>query len=424
MRGEAQASEAFANREGKEHRVRKPPVVLTAFIVLASSAFCFAQGGQAGLLSGPYVVGLLTDGGTVCWQTTAPAPGAVRMKAESDANWVEVKEPKPAQFHAVKLSGLSPATVYQVEATSGGRKLGELTFRTAPAKEDTFTFYVYGDTRSHPDAHGQVVAAMMAEAARLKQYTFVVHTGDFAMQESKEFRQATVMADEKVTADEFFAPAAPLLERMPLVPVRGNHELFQDLFSKYFPAPEHPVSSAGGDDYCFDYGSVRLIVLDKYAPRSAMDARMKWMSARLAEDNDRWRLVTIHEPIYSSGEHGSATQTRALLEPLLVAGKVHAVFAGHDHDYERTKPVQGIVHIVTGGGGAPLYDLTKEHTGDWSAKFVKTHNFVTVSVTPEKLTLTAFAPKDGGKDFAVLDSVEIPKVCAWPAAAPAGVVGK
>jgi len=30
------------------------------------------------------------------------------------------------------------------------------------------------------------------------------------------------------------------------------------------------------------------------------------------------------------------------------------VMSGHEHNYERTRPVNGIVYIVTGGGGSPL----------------------------------------------------------------------
>ena len=90
---------------------------------------------------------------------------------------------------------------------------------------------------------------------------------------------------------------------------------------------------------------------------------MKWVADRLAEANDRWKLVVLHEPTYSSGSHGSAKTTRGILEPIMVAGKVHAFLGGHDHDYERTKPIGGIVHFVTGGGGAPLYGLNPNQTG-------------------------------------------------------------
>jgi acid phosphatase type 7 len=396
----------------RPYRVAFIVVVLLVFPVL-----CLAQGIRAELLSGPYVIAPTTDGGTVCWQTTAAVPGAVRVKADANAPWTEIKEPNSVQFHAVRLSGLADGTIHQVEVLSGARKLGELTFRTVPKKADDFTFYAYGDTRTYPAAHREVASAMLAEAQRLKQFTFVVQTGDLAEVKDASGQDRT---DVKATAEQFFAPAEPVLSRMPLVSVRGNHELFTDLFKKYFPAPPRPAASAGGDDYVLDYGSLRLIVLDKYAPKPAFEARMKWLEDRLAEAQDRWRVVTMHEPLYSSGYHGSAAQTRALMEPVLVAGKAHLMLCGHDHDYERTKPIQGIVHIVTGGGGAPLYGLDKDHTGDWSAKFVKTHNFLTVSVTPEKLSVRAFMPKAGSTDFEVFDSVEIPRISDWPHAAKAG----
>ena len=381
--------------------------------VLTTAPGSTAEKAEAELLSGPYVIALTTEGGTICWQTTEDVPGAVRFRAEKAADWTEIGEPKPAQFHAVKLTGLAPGTEHRVEVLSIGAKLAELAFQTAPKQADRFTFFVYGDTRTHADAHGRVAAALLAEATRLRQFTFVVHTGDLAQNGSN--------AEE--TARQFFGPAALLLARLPVVPVRGNHEEGTDLFKKYFPAPDLPRSSDEADDLCFDYGSARIIVLDQYVPARTGDARMKWLAEKLAEAKDRWRVVVFHEPVYSSGAHGPNVTFRELAEPVLVAGKVHLVVAGHDHDYERTKPLQGITHIVSGGGGAPLrgkrWDAGNE---PWSAKFESVHNFLTVTVTPEKLTVTAFKPAEQGESFGLLDSVEIPRDCGWPEESRAGAV--
>ena len=40
---------------------------------------------------------------------------------------------------------------------------------------------------------------------------------------------------------------------------------------------------------------------------------------------------------------------RTLVEPLFVKHRVSAVFAGHEHFYERVKPQNGIVHFTEGG---------------------------------------------------------------------------
>ena len=146
----------------------------------------------------------------------------------------------------------------------------------------------------------------------------------------------------------------------------------------------------------------------------------KWLAARLAEAKDRWRLVAIHEPLYTSGKHGPAMTTRGRIESVLVAGKVHVFLAGHDHDYERMKPIYGITHIVTGGGGAELREQSSvPERSALSAKFETTLHFLTVDVRPDKLTIKAFRPTAKGTAFEVFDTVEIPRDCGWPAALPA-----
>lgn len=47
------------------------------------------------------------------------------------------------------------------------------------------------------------------------------------------------------------------------------------------------------------------------------------------------------------------------LHPLFAKHGVEIVFNGHDHDYERST-VDGILYIVTGGGGAPYPPLLDE----------------------------------------------------------------
>ena len=56
--------------------------------------------------------------------------------------------------------------------------------------------------------------------------------------------------------------------------------------------------------------------------------------------------------------------------------KVDAVFAGHEHHYQR-KTVDGILHVITGGGGAPLYD--REEDGGF-------YHFVRVTVDGDRVS--------------------------------------
>jgi hypothetical protein len=53
--------------------------------------------------------------------------------------------------------------------------------------------------------------------------------------------------------------------------------------------------------------------------------------------------------------------------PLLAAGHTDVLFCGHDHIYERgvgTTPKGKLVYVVTGGGGAPLYNPRCQPTAD------------------------------------------------------------
>lgn len=382
---------------------------LAAAAVLSAAAAAAGEG-ESPLLSGPYVVGLGTEDATVCWQTPRENKGTVRFRAEGKAEWTAAAETEAAAFHAVRLEKLSAGTEYEARVLAGGQELAALAFRTAPEKADRFTFFVYGDTRSNPGAHEQVTTALLAEARRLKEHTFVLNMGDLASYGS----------DEEQTARQFFRPAAEMLRWLPIFPARGNHECGTRLFPRYFPAPPRagpPEKGLTGDNYCFDYGSVRVVVLDQYAAGGEVQAQVKWLSERLAEAKDRWRFVAFHEPVYSNGGHGSNLRWRGAFEGALRAGKVHAVFSGHDHDYERTKPIGGVTYLVSGGGGAPL-DFPRPLRPEWSVKFLPVLHFMTVTVSPEKLAVRVLQPGKEGGETKEIDSVEIPADCGWDAGPP------
>ena len=77
-----------------------------------------------------------------------------------------------------------------------------------------------------------------------------------------------------------------------------------------------------------------------------------WLEKELKASSHRWKIVVLHQPLYSSGDrHGSDLRLREVLEPLLVNFNVSVVFSGHDHFYERVKPQHGVAYFVVGSGG-------------------------------------------------------------------------
>ena len=80
---------------------------------------------------------------------------------------------------------------------------------------------------------------------------------------------------------------------------------------------------------------------------------------------------------------------------------VDIVFAGHDHDYERTIPINDVVYIVTGGGSAILYGVDMRK---WLAYAEATYHFCLVKIMGKKLILEAIKP-----DGSVFDRLVISK---------------
>jgi hypothetical protein len=101
---------------------------------------------------------------------------------------------------------------------------------------------------------------------------------------------------------------------------------------------------------------------------------------------------------------------RAVLAPIFEAHHVDLVFNGHDHDYERTQSINGVVYIVSGGGGASLYNVTPQA---FSAYAETAYHAVVVDVDGCALSLQAVKP-----DGTVFDTLTLNKVCAEPTPVP------
>ncbi len=64
----------------------------------------------------------------------------------------------------------------------------------------------------------------------------------------------------------------------------------------------------------------------------------------------------MHQLPYPQGKHSGENLTNAdeLHQLFLEHDKIRAIFAGHDHMFNKYVK-DGIIYITTGGGGSPLY---------------------------------------------------------------------
>ena len=78
------------------------------------------------------------------------------------------------------------------------------------------------------------------------------------------------------------------------------------------------------------------------------------------------------------------------------------VLVGHDHDYERINPVDGVSYVVTGGGG---YSVRRVGHSDFTAFAASAFHFIRGEIQRDELYLEAIDASG-----AVIDATHIPRV--------------
>jgi hypothetical protein len=143
-----------------------------------------------------------------------------------------------------------------------------------------------------------------------------------------------------------------------LRPVPGNHDYETRGAAGYFSYLGAGVGDPAEGWYSYDLGEWHLIALnsecDAIGGCGAGSAELAWLIADLSAHPVTCTLAYWHHPRYSSGRHGTNDMTDALWQ-ILAAADADVVLSGHDHDYERLAPIDGIRSFVVGTGGRSLY---------------------------------------------------------------------
>jgi hypothetical protein len=154
-----------------------------------------------------------------------------------------------------------------------------------------------------------------------------------------------------------FDPAwAPLLPR--IRPVPGNHEYQTTDATGYFSEFGASAATPGEGWYSYELGSWHVVALNSNCEFVGGcgdgSPQLAWLQADLRAHPSTCTLAYWHHPRYSTGLHGDAAETAPLWHAL-AAADADLVLAGHDHDYERVAPIDGILSFVVGTGGRSLY---------------------------------------------------------------------
>ena len=292
---------------------------------------------------------------------------------------VETVEYGSDHQHSYTVGDLVPGAQYYYRVVVEGQEYDGY-FRAAPA-DDAYSvkFFAYGDTRTYPADHDAVAGAMVsAYTADPDLCTFVLSVGDLVSNGDNESTWDT----------EFFDPAysniSGMLAHLPYQSARGNHEGAAILFAKYFPYP-----FVGGRYWSFDYGPAHFTVVDQYTSYGTGSAQLAWIESDLSSTTKPWKFICLHEPGWSAGGHSNSTGVQNYIQPLCEQYGVPIVFGGHNHYYARAV-VNGIQHVTTGGGGAPLYDPNPAYPNIVTT--AKAHHLCIVDIDGGTLHYKAITP--------------------------------
>ena len=73
------------------------------------------------------------------------------------------------------------------------------------------------------------------------------------------------------------------------------------------------------------------------------------VSGVLADNDQRWTVVTFHHPVWSGAEGRNNPALREIWGPILEEHGVDLVLQGHDHTYGRGNVPTGTTTATTGG---------------------------------------------------------------------------
>lgn len=342
-------------------RVPSSIALLVLMIVLLISGDGSLLAGQTGagekVIGGPYVVNAGPRSASVMWVVQT---GQVSFGSEPGR--LDITVPVLRAEKTV-LNGLKPGTTYHYEAFPGDAGRGS--FKTSPSGEAQFQFVVYGDTRTRHDVHRSVINGVFKYANP----DFIMHTGDLVEN-----------GFDTSLWPIFFDAERELLRKAAIFPALGNHERHAKNYDDYMDAKPH---------YSFNWGNAHFAVIDSdlgTVPGTQAEKDAYWQEqTRWLEDDlgkaqkSDFRFVFAHHPPMTAVKHRQGDNPHmTALEPLFQKYRLSAGFFGHDHNYQHYLK-NGVHYFITGGGGAPLYDVDKPPAG--ITKMVEsTEHFVVVKV--------------------------------------------
>ena len=253
---------------------------------------------------------------------------------------------------------IAPAPASAVSTSGAGDGNARATY-TGTAVQPTVTLVGAGDIAVCGTSHDSQTAALVQSVLDSDTTAIAFTAGDNTYPDGSSAYFNTCYED---TWGVFKARTRPGI---------GNHEYYRNPgaagYFDYFGAQAGPERRGW---YKFNAGTWRVYQLTSEcgAQSSCYRKQLRWLKSDLRNKPSQCVLAIWHRPLFSTGEHGDSVRMRNVFAALYDAG-AELVVNGHDHGYQRLKPVDslgvedalnGIREIVTATGGASLYDFPSD----------------------------------------------------------------
>jgi 3',5'-cyclic AMP phosphodiesterase CpdA len=256
-----------------------------------------------------------------------------------------------------------------------------------------FKFVAYGDMRmtdpsNHHDTDPDRRKAIIAAIAQ-QQPKFVLISGDLVLNGSSVEDWAEYDKEIKPITDA----GATIFPALGNHDVRGNIETALSNYFQRFPLLKQSRY------YSVKAGNVLVITLDSEedAPKSP---QRQWLDGVLRNEVSRdvqFVVICLHHPPYTNFTmtmvgHEARHEEKDLAEYLEKQQKSSKakflVIGGHNHNYERYEH-NGVMYIVTGGGGATPY-MPHRGPNDFFQGAGPTYHYCLVTMEPGKLNFEMY----------------------------------
>ena len=327
-------------------------------------------------------------------------------------------------IHEATLTGLTPNTKYEYRVGYGTDRRSDW-YRLETAGASVYDVLIYPDSQSGD--YSQWEEIVKSSALRNPRTALYISMGDLVDNGEQAYQWRTWLNSIK-----------PLSANVPLATTLGNHEMYTldwkmrepCAYLNYFAVPPNGNETFNRRYYSYDFGDVHYVVLDTMLYESnhednhdthhpdLYDVQVQWLRQDLAANTKKWTVVLMHrDPFQYAFDRPGANRAigfddeGVLFMPIFDEFNVDLVLSAHLHSYRNRGHVRnfdrdpsGPLYILTGIAGDARRPKWKEHPLDvYVAPDRDKNNYMTMTVTPNKLIVKAFLHDGTPLDESVIE---------------------